>query len=82
MDFNTNSSGGNVVYLTSLALVDSVGHTLVDVTLDSNINIISNLECGQEGSGVESTVLSKGTREEGSCSGTITETVGHGFEKE
>ena len=47
VDDNTDSSGVNVEDSTSSSVIVLVGHTLMDGTIDDNINVITNVVVGQ-----------------------------------
>lgn len=77
VDEDTKSSGGNIPDLSSLSVVISVWHTLVNRAISNNINVISSLEGGQISANIWCSMLSKGFGEHVSSSSTITVGMRH-----
>lgn len=77
VDDDSNGSGVDVEDGTSAAVVVLIGHALVDGSVDSNINDVSDLEAGKSVGDVDGSVLLESLSEFMSGSSLVSVTVGH-----
>lgn len=66
---------------TSLAMVELVGHTLLDGTIGLDIDQITDLVGLHVGGKLDHPMITEGTGEEMASTGTVTEGVRHSFER-
>lgn len=77
VDLDTDSAGGDVPDLTGAAVVELVGHALVDGTIALNVNVVANTEHRQIGAHVGETATPERLLEEVSGLGAKTVRVRH-----
>lgn len=63
IDFNADGTLGDVPDLTGAAMVELVGHTLMDGAVNPDVDIIADVVGPQVGREMDSTLLSEGPRE-------------------
>jgi hypothetical protein len=77
VDDDADGSGVDVEYLGSTAVVDLVGHALVDGTIDLDIDELAALEGGEVVGHLNGTVLAEGLGEFRTSSGSVSLRIGH-----
>ena len=77
VDDDSNGSGVDIEDGTGAAVVVLIGHALVDGSVDSNIDDVSDLEAGKSVGDVDGSVLLESLSEFMSGSSLVAVTVGH-----